>query len=130
MKRFLILSFPVFTVFFLGCQETEKTEAVLLSAEEMKTMLEDKSLLLIDVRTPKEFAEGHIKNAINIDFYSETFKEDIKKLDPNVPVLLYCRSGGRSGKTAKMLQKTGFKKSFDLKGGILKWKEQGFEIIK
>ncbi|RED48305.1 rhodanese-like domain-containing protein [Seonamhaeicola aphaedonensis] len=129
MKHFLIFGFLVFTT-FIACNSTAQNKA-LISADKMKTMLlKDKTIQLIDVRTPKEFEEGHIKNANNIDFYSETFKEEITKLDPNKTLLLYCRSGGRSGKTSKILQELGFKKVYDLEGGILKWKEKGFKLVK
>lgn len=129
MKHFFIFGFLVFTT-FIACNSTAQNK-VLISAKKMKTMLlQDKTLQLIDVRTPKEFEEGHIENAKNIDFYSDTFKEEITKLDPNKPLLLYCRSGGRSGKTSKMLQELGFKKVYDLEGGILKWKEKGFKLVK
>ncbi|TWO34321.1 rhodanese-like domain-containing protein [Seonamhaeicola sediminis] len=128
MKHFLIIGFLVFAA-FLACNNTSQSKA-LISAEEMKTMIEKETPLLIDVRTPKEFEEGHIKNAKNIDFYSETFKEEMAKLDPNETLLLYCRSGGRSGKTAKILQEIGFKKVYDLEGGIIEWKKKGFKLIK
>jgi len=78
---------------------------------------------IIDVRTPEEFKSGHLHGALNINFYDEDFSEQLQKLDKDKPVLVYCRSGKRSGKAAEQLQKLGFKTIFDLKGGITAWKE-------
>lgn len=101
-----------------------------LNSAEFKDSIENKEVQLIDIRTPKEFEEGHIVNARNIDFYDDDFmKQMAKELDKAEPVYLYCRSGGRSGKAATQLSEQGFK-IYDLKGGILAWKAQNFEIEK
>lgn len=93
----------------------------LVTAEEMQSILELEDAQLIDVRTPEEYDEIHIVNAQNIDFSSPTFDEEISKLDKNKPVILYCRSGKRSAMCADKLKKAGFKKIYDLEGGISKW---------
>jgi rhodanese-related sulfurtransferase len=102
--------------------KTEDTEVKLVTAEEMQSILEAEDVQLVDVRTPKEFEEIRIANAQNIDYNSPTFDEDINKLDKNKPVILYCRSGVRSAKCGKKLKDAGFKKVYDLEGGISKWK--------
>lgn len=77
---------------------------------------------LVDVRTPGEFNNGHIKNAVNIDFYDwGNFLKSFEKLDKNRPVYLYCRSGARSIKAARKLIGIGFPKIYDLKGGYMAW---------
>lgn len=77
---------------------------------------------LIDVRTEDEFNEGHIENALNIDFFKkENFVKTFNKLDKEKPVYLYCRSGNRSHKSALLLTEMGFKKIYDLKGGFMSW---------
>lgn len=98
------------------------TEVKVVTAEEMQDILELEDVQLVDVRTPDEFAVDHIENAQNIDFKSPTFEEDITKLDKDKPVVLYCKSGGRSAKCVKKLEEAGFKKIYDLEGGISKWK--------
>ncbi|REE27197.1 rhodanese-related sulfurtransferase [Winogradskyella pacifica] len=98
------------------------SEIKLITADEMQSILELEDVQLIDVRTPKEYEGGYIANAQNIDFMSPTFDDDITKLDKNKPVILYCKSGGRSAKCAKKMKDAGFKKIYDLKGGISKWK--------
>lgn len=82
---------------------------------------------LVDIRTPKEYEAYHIPGAINIDFKKDNFKEEMEKLGKDVPVLIYCRSGGRSGRATKLLDKDGFH-VYNLNNGILKWKEEGMPI--
>jgi rhodanese-related sulfurtransferase len=101
----------------------------LVSSEEMESILEIEGVQLIDVRTPEEYAEGYIEGAQNIDFYSDTFDQDILKLDKTKPVVLYCKSGGRSANCAEKLVKAGFVKVYDLDGGITQWQHNGFNII-
>jgi rhodanese-related sulfurtransferase len=85
---------------------------------------------LIDVRTPKEFTNERIKGAININYYKkDLFKKEMTKLDRSKPVYVYCRSGIRSSRSAKILKRAGFK-VYDLKGGILDWKSNNLETIK
>ncbi len=114
--------------FFVSCDETLKGEIQIVSPEEMQTLLQTDNVQLVDVRTPKEFKDGYIDNAENIDFFSSTFNKDIKKLNKKQPVLLYCRSGRRSAKFAKKLIEAGFVKVYDLEGGFTKWKHKGFKI--
>ena len=77
--------------------------------------------LLLDVRTDREFAMGHIRGAAQIDFYRDDFREELAKLDTNAPVYVYCRSGNRSGQAAKMMKSMGFKTVYNLEGGIGAW---------
>ena len=129
MKQLITILCVAILLFATGCEEdTTKGEIKLITAEEMQTLIEQKDVQLVDVRTSEEFREGSIKNSQNIDFNSPTFDEDITKLDKTKPVILYCKSGGRSAKCAKKLQEAGFIKIFDLQGGITQWKFKGFEV--
>lgn len=92
-----------------------------VSSKDFKTLMSKKGAQLVDVRTPKEYNDGHIGAAKNIDFYGSTFKSQMEKLDRNKPVLLYCHSGGRSGQALTMLKSMGFKEVYDLKGGWSSW---------
>lgn len=113
-------------------QSTSVTTVVneLIVAAEFKTKVENKKVQLIDVRTPKEYNEGHIKDAENIDFYDPTFYNQMNNLNKDEPIYIYCRSGGRSGNAAAQLKEQGFKEVYDLKGGILNWKKQNLELVK
>jgi len=83
----------------------------------------------LDVRTPEEFAEGHIDGAILVDFYDDDFAEQLAQLDPDVPYLLYCRSGNRSGQTRAILSELGFTDVADVDGGIVSWTGQGLPTV-
>ncbi len=81
-----------------------------------------KKVQLVDVRTANEFKGGHIKNAVNIDFFNAgNFTKAFEKMDKAKPVYLYCRSGNRSQQAAKRLVDMGFSQVLDLKGGYLRW---------
>ena len=106
----------------------ENNVVSLISPEELNKKLG--SVQLIDIRTPKEHAEGHLKNSVNINFYDASFADDMNKLDKKKELYIYCRSGGRSGKASKQLEKMGFTKVYDLQGGIINWNKNSLEIVK
>lgn len=86
---------------------------------------------LLDVRTEEEWNEGHLKGAVRADVTEKDFETAVKKVtDPTKPVLVYCRSGGRSARAAKQLEKLGYKVVYDLKGGITAWKKAKKEVVK
>ena len=87
----------------------------------VKIMEENKDYVIVDVRTPDEYAEGHIPNAINIQ--NETINETVynKLKDKNQLILIYCRSGSRSRQAAYKMQKLGYTNLVDF-GGIINWK--------
>ena len=80
--------------------------------------------LLLDVRTDAEFIEGHLKGATQLNFYEASFEASLDAMDKNIPVFVYCRSGGRSGKAAKKMKEKGFKSVYNLEGGIIAWQRE------
>lgn len=86
-------------------------------------------LVILDVRTPEEFAEGHLDGAIMLDFYEADFATRLAELDPEVPYLLYCRSGNRSGQTTAIMNDLGFTDVADVDGGIVAWSGAGLELV-
>mgnify|MGYP002629041982 CR=1 FL=1 len=86
-------------------------------------------LVILDVRTPEEFAEGHLDRAQLIDFYQADFAQQLADLDPSVPYVLYCRSGNRSGQAADMMRELGFVDVVDVDGGILAWSDAGLPVV-
>ena len=86
-------------------------------------------LVILDVRTPEEFAEGHIEGAIMLDFYRDDFADELAKLDPDVPYVLYCRSGNRSGQTRSLMEGLGFVDVADVDGGIGGWLDAGLPLV-
>ena len=86
--------------------------------------------IIIDVRTPAEFTDGHIDNAINIDLRSEGFKGSINKLDKSKTYLVYCRTANRSRSAVDIMEELDFKNIYHMLGGITQWEAAGFPITK
>lgn len=128
MKRLPLLVIFLITISFSSCKSQADSDIKVISTEEMQTLLKIDEVQLVDVRTPEEFESGYIEKAQNIDFRSPTFDEDILKLDKEKPVLLYCHSGRRSASCSKKLKDAGFKKIYDLQGGISRWKHEGLAV--
>ncbi len=116
-----------------SCQQAQdkKTSTVSsVESPEFKKMVDAKEGVLLDVRTPQEYADGHIAGSINIDYNGDNFKEELEKLDKAKTYNVYCRSGKRSAASAEMMGQMGFSKVVNLTGGIMGWQEKGFEIEK
>ena len=93
-----------------------------LNKNQFAEAIQGKEVILVDVRTPEEYAEGFIQGAINIDYFDQqSFIKQISELDKKEPVYLYCRSGNRSMKAARQLVTLGFEKVYDLAGGYMAW---------
>lgn len=94
-----------------------------LTAAEFAGRIGGENTVLLDVRTPAETAGGVIEGAIEMDYRAPDFADQLKSLDPNKTYLVYCASGGRSGKTCGMLNEAGIGKVYNLKGGYAAWKK-------
>lgn len=127
MKKFTIVLVVFLSLITLSCK-SDKSVITIVSTEEVETIMQSEDVQLIDVRTPEEYQEGHILNAQNIDYNSPDFEVDITKLDKTKPVLLYCKSGNRSGKSSQIFLEAGFKIIYDLEGGITEWIDKGLEV--
>jgi rhodanese-related sulfurtransferase len=106
MKKVMIALFAS-ALFLTGCSSTNASVNN-LGATEFLSKTADDGVILIDVRTPGEFAEGNIVNALNIDVQSSSFDAQIAELDPTKTYALYCRSGNRSGIAADKMADAGF----------------------
>jgi rhodanese-related sulfurtransferase len=95
-----------------------------------KKLKSTEQAILIDVRTPGEVQQGMIAGAVPIDFNSPDFKSKISKLDKTKPYFVYCAAGGRSSKAANMMEELGFKKVYNLMGGITAWQDEGLPVKK
>ncbi len=101
------------------------TKTDLSPTEFSKQLSETENPTILDVRTPGEFGEGHIQNALNIDWNGASFDTQVSKLDKNTTVFVYCLSGGRSGSAASQLRSNGFKNVLELDGGMIAWRSAG-----
>ena len=108
----------------------ENTAFISVSVADFEKKIAEEGVQLIDVRTAKEYADGHIKGSINLDSGAEDFVAKANEsLDKTQPVAIYCRSGRRSKEAAKVLAKEGFKIT-ELDHGFNSWKEAEREIEK
>lgn len=92
-----------------------------ISIDDFEKKLLANEIQLIDVRTPEEFNQGHLKGALNYNINSGEFKQQIAKLDKHKMVLVYCLSGGRSASAADLMASDGFQEIYNMQGGIMKW---------
>jgi len=95
----------------------------------IQTNKDNPDFVILDVRTPEEFASGHIENAINLDFLSETFREDLDQLDKSKIYLMHCRSGARSVQALPIMEELGFLEVYHMPDGILGWEAEGFPTV-
>lgn len=136
-----ILLISIFSI--AACAQNNKTAAPELATEKPATiamnintdefarlMQEKKDAIILDVRTNEEVAGGFIEGMTQIDFYDDSFKDKIAALDRNTPVMLYCRSAGRSTEVLGMMSDMGFKEVYNLQGGFEAWKSAGKTVTK
>ena len=131
--KFTLLVFLTVTAFGCNNKKLSKTvtqfgEINVITPGDFKEKSQGQTV--IDIRTPKEFAEGHLEGAVNIDYFDNSFLEQISKLDKNQPIFLYCRSGSRSSSARKKIANKGFVEVNDLQGGIMNWAKNNQQIIK
>jgi rhodanese-related sulfurtransferase len=100
------------------------------SAEMIKKNLKNKNFVILDVRTPEEYAEGHLANASNIDFKGSDFAEKVIKLDKSKTYLVYCRSGHRSASAIEIMKTQSFLTLYNLDGGITQWTMDKNPVVK
>ena len=145
LKNFLLLllsaSLAIGATLTGGCvaNETATPEAPTriiekVAPEEGFTLIQNNQnnpdFVILDVRTPEEFTDGHIENAILKNFYSETFRDELNGLDKGKAYLIYCRSGQRSGNALNIMDELGFQEVYDISGGIIAWETEGLPTTK
>ena len=110
---------------------TENIYSTDVSVAEAVDLIKNKNAVIIDVRTPEEFAESHLPEANNfpVDTLSQNI-ETIKKLQRDKPLLVYCRSGKRSARAAEKLKNLGVNSLYNLKGGIKAWSDANNPLVK
>lgn len=126
MKIVQILMITAIAVFFNSCS-TGQTEGngifELMDAANFSSKMNEKSdAPIVDVRTPGEYAEGHIEHSLNFDWNGANFEKQISDLDKSQPVFVYCLGGGRSAATVEKMQELGFKEVYELDGGMMAWR--------
>jgi rhodanese-related sulfurtransferase len=93
--------------------------------EAAKLIKTDTNVVVLDVRTPREFEAGHIKGATNINFNDKDFAKRIAALDKSKTYIIHCAAGGRSGRACEQIKTLDFKNMLHMNEGFNKWKEAG-----
>ena len=132
MKAINLLFILFTSISALSCaQNTSNSEAIRnVDAKEFQQLAEAGKGQVVDVRTPGEYQQGHIKGAVLIDFNSPDFQSKLESLDKNKPVYVYCRSGHRSGMAVKIMADKGFKTIYNLQHGVIEWNQGGLPLVK
>ena len=106
--------------------EKTMTKVTDVTIDEASSLIaSDPALVVLDVRTPKEFDEGHIAGAINVDFLADDFAQRVAELDTGAHYLLHCKSGKRSTGALEVMEKEGFTNIAHMNGGFDAWKAAG-----
>jgi len=124
MKRVLLV-FLITVSCSRESQQEVQSESLLPAAFKQKLSTD---IVLVDVRTPEEFASGFITGAVNIDFKSPDFDHKLDSLDKSQTYMLYCASGARSSKAAALMRAKGFDAVSTLEGGLNAWAEAGLSL--
>lgn len=124
MKKYFAISLTIVTILLNSCSngQSKSSNSSLSAIGFSEKMAELPAAPLIDVRTPGEFSQGHLKNAQNWDISTNSFENQITSLDKSKPVLVYCLSGNRSSSAVNYMLSKGFKEVYELNGGMMKWR--------
>ncbi len=141
MKGYIFFIFITVGLLASACKNAVKTETTPavqtevvpvpqnISTADFEAGMNKRNIVILDVRSPEEIAEGHIKGAIFANFYDDDFMSQISGLEKNKTYYIYCKSGGRSGQACDQFVDSGFSNVYNLEGGFDKWNSEGREII-
>ena len=117
-----------FLLLTCSCQIFDSSEINVISDTQF-IEIKNTDYILVDVRTIEEYESGHIHDAVNFDFYSESFQNEILSLDKSSSIILYCRTQNRSTKTANYLKESGYNEITVIAGGITSWVKNGNDLV-
>jgi rhodanese-related sulfurtransferase len=134
------------TVLVMGCPQQKLTRQEAMSGDGKQIVVEllmpkdafeyikknkdNSNFVILDIRTPEEFADGHIDGAININFRADNFTSEMNKLDKNKTYFVYCRTGNRSYEAVNIMAGLNFRSILRLSDDILGWKAAGLPLVK
>jgi rhodanese-related sulfurtransferase len=128
VKKIIALVAVLFGVALLaGCGSSSGVQSV--DPQTFLSTAKQPGAVIVDVRTPQEYAAGHVEGAINIDVEAPTFDAEIAKLDKNATYTVYCHSGRRSGLATDAMGKAGFTHVYDLQGGFADLANAGATVV-
>ena len=130
-----ILLFPaiIASLLVMSCNTSMSEGFTDKTAAECYTLIQENTdnpdFIILDVRTPAEYAGGHIENAVNLDYYEDDFEETLDTYDKNKTYLIYCRTANRTASVMIIMQRLEFTKVYNMLGGINAWTAAGFPTV-
>ena len=127
-RRYLVGLMALASLLLGGCERDPKgtgADIDRVGVEEFSRLLDQDGSVLLDVRSPAEFSEGHIPGAMNLDVSSPSFELEVRRLDPGASYLVYCQSGRRSRRACGMMRAAGLVQLHDLAPGFSGWASAG-----
>jgi phage shock protein E len=125
MKRIVFIA-GLLSLFLAACSPAASPQGMISPAEYVNQYQSNNTPhLLLDVRTPEEFADGHIAGAVNIPLAE--LGNQLSQVPRDIPVIVYCRSGNRSAQAATLLRDSGYTNVLDM-GGIVAWVDAGYPV--
>jgi thioredoxin len=122
MKKYLFNGLIALIILMSACSQSQ-SQSTNLSANSFADKIKElPNETVLDVRTPEEYAKGHIADAKNINWKDADFASRVEQMDKSKPVFVYCLSGIRSAAAAKKMREMGFKEVYEMDGGIMKWR--------
>ncbi len=132
MKRVMLFGVVLALVAMAGCGGTGTATqeiANVTSAQAADLVQQGGDLVILDIRTPEEYAGGKIDGAVNVDFYAADFADRLSELNRDTHYLVYCRTGNRTNLAIPIFEELGFARVDNLTGGIVDWFEQGYPVV-
>lgn len=130
MRNFLVL-LVLFTTTCWTAATAQQTRSELYGPQQFwEQFSAEDTAFVIDLRTPEEFAKGHIEGAININYYHNTFDQWVDTLNREIPMYVYGSKGHRSYKAARVFADKKFKEVYDLSGGFSRWEAESMPVVK
>jgi rhodanese-related sulfurtransferase len=132
--RAMISAVLIAVVASCGSQSTTDFPIENVDVETARDLVtQDETVIVLDVRTPEEYAIGHIGGAINIDIGDAGFSEGVSKLERNKTYIVHCSANvenGRAAKSQKIMGSLGFKNLLNMVGGIVAWEQSGHPLVR
>lgn len=126
MKQLLFIS--VLSILLSGAACSENPQTIQVNSHEFNKLISESDGVLLDVRTQREFKNGHIENSGQLNFYAFDFRKRLLLLPKDKPVYLYCNTGYRSNKAADFLLKNGYTQVYNLQHGIMEWEQEDLPV--
>ena len=101
-----------------------------LDVDQAHKLIAEGKLVVLDVRTDREFNAGHIEGAQQLDFFGDDFANKLEELPKDKSYLVYCASGNRSGQAVNMMKQMDFQEAHNMLGGIGAWTSRSYKTVK